>query len=291
MLHAVYQMGFSMLKVPCGISGKVRVVRENSLTGEITGEFNFDNIWTDYGLSAISTYCTTAVTWPSRLHWGSGAHSTPHNGVTELKAWVGSGSVSFSGSSNLGVVYDTEVCTVTRTASSTQAARGVSWQLKELGLSYISSNRDMLTYALLPAPVNVSDIEIITIYYTLQVKYPMALPPMPVVVSGLPPTTATFALRPDKGNFANSSIGSCYSSTKLNGYTTYDFAGPVDSRTDGNTNFWRITDMNRETGFFGTSGSGASHIWTIDPPITKDDTQVLELEVFWQFSNVTPTEV
>ena len=40
-----------MLNVNCGASGIVRVVKENSITVEITHDSTFNNIWTDGGLA------------------------------------------------------------------------------------------------------------------------------------------------------------------------------------------------------------------------------------------------
>ena len=74
------------LKVNCGVGGRVRIVKTNSITGEVTGEHTFDNIITDYGLTKY--FNTGGGYWPSRLSYGSGAHSTPHNGVLNLQSQI-----------------------------------------------------------------------------------------------------------------------------------------------------------------------------------------------------------
>jgi hypothetical protein len=281
-----------MLKVPCGISGRVRVVRENQQTGEVTGEFEFDNIWTDLGLSEISVYSSQTAEWPTRLLYGNGVRSEPHSAVTTLASQVGYGNAGFILAG--GVDYDEDLCTVTRTSQTTVGARGVAWNLSELGLGYNSTTATW-TYTLTknalgnPEVIPVSAIEILTIYYTIQVQYPMHLPPMTVDVVGLPPTTATFALRPDKINFATYAIGAKQS--YYFGYTSAEFAGGVVSAISGNKNVWGIGKLNRTTGFFGSNYNAAHHIWTLNPPITKNNTQELELEIYWRFTNATPIDV
>lgn len=289
------------LKVPCGVSGRVRIVKENSLTGEITHDSEFENIWTDYGLSTISTYCSVFAPWPSILHWGSGSRDLPHSAVTSLANPIGSGGVNFSGTSGEGVTYDSSTCVVTRTRSAVQAARGVEWILSEMGLNNTSMNSEMRTYTLVknlagvPTPLTVSAIEIVTIYYTVQIQYPMTLPPQTVVVSGLPPTTASFKLHPERTNFAYTGLGGCAAvnlTAALASYTTATFTGAINNSSASNgKNIWNISLANRSNEFFGGSQSAAHHIWQLDPPITKNNTQILELEIFWQFANATPVEV
>lgn len=285
-----------MLKVNAGVCGRVRIVKQNSITGETTADIEFNNIWTDFGINRISTYATEVAYWPDRIHWGSGARPEPHNAVTSLAAPVGSGSVFFS-SGAMDIVTSGNLCTITKTRSVTQSARGVAWELSELGVSYGSSSLD--TYALVrdlngdPDPLPVSAIEIITIYYTIQAQYPISLPPQAVEVEGLPPTTATFLLRPDRSDFGNSgmaAIGSTSATFTFSGYTTAEFGGVVYCSNDGTENVWDINTMNRTTEYFGRHSYGASHIWTLDPPITKDNTQELRLEIFWQFANASPVE-
>lgn len=289
-----------MLKVPCGIGGRVRIVKENSITGEITHDSEFTNIWTDHGISTISTYASRNAPWPNNLVYGSGVHTEPHNEVTRLKTYIGgTAGLKFGGSS--GKVIGSQTCTVTRTSSITVPKKGVAWTIRELGLSYGSSaSSNLLTYTLVknlqgvPTPVEVSDIEIVTIYYTLQVHYPMTLPPINVEVSGLPPTTATFFLRPEFYGFASSHIGAAQNGSTSNfmqSYTTYDFGGGSWCENSGNKCVWGVNKINRENRYFGHNSGAAIHIWEMNPPISKNNTQVLELEIFWQFTNVTPIEI
>lgn len=282
-----------MLKVNAGVCGRVRIVKQNSITGEITGEFEFNNIWTDYGLNRISTYATQVANWPNTLHWGSGARAEPHDSVTALATPVGSGSVSF-GSGQIDIATNGNLCTITKTRSAVQSARGVAWELSELGVSYGGSSLD--TYALVrdlngdPDPLPVSAIEIITIYYTIQVQYPVTLPPQSVDVEGLSPTTATFLLRPDQPQFGHEGMAALRQGWPIMGFTSTGFSGGVyPNGVDGTENVWGIGVMNRTTGYFGSQGA-ASHIWTLDPPITKDNTEELRLEIFWQFANAVPVE-
>lgn len=300
-----------MLNVPCGVSGRIRIVKENSITGEITHDSEFDNIWTNYGLSVlsgrhnISRTLTNIAPWPTRLHWGSGAHAEPHNAVTGLAAPVGFVGISYYGTD--GIVYDSQTCTVTRTRSAIQAARGVSWTLAELGLGYIipftNTSTSLYTYSLvkngagIPQPLTVSDIEILTIYYTIQVQYPMSLPPQALEVTGIPPTTAEFKLRPDSGQFVQFELSgqSSNSSGKFSGYTSNAFAGGVAGEVD-NLNYkgvmtWPISSMNRSTEYFGSQYYAANHLWKLSPPLAKNSTQVLEIEVSWTFTNATPIEI
>lgn len=283
-----------MLKVNAGVCGRVRIVKQNSITGETTADIEFNNIWTDFGINRISTYASQFAYWPNRIHWGSGARAEPHNAVTSLAAPVGNGSADFS-STPKDIVTNGNLCTITKTRSVTQGARGVAWELSELGVSYgISSSLD--TYALVrdlngdPDPLPVSAIEIITIYYTIQAQYPVTLPPQAVEVEGLPPTTATFLLRPDQNIFGNASMGASNGGAQnMSGYTTDQFGNGVAGSSNGNELVWGINTMNRTTEYFGNDYAIA-HIWTLDPPITKDDTQELRLEIFWQFANASPVE-
>lgn len=285
-----------MLKVNAGVCGRVRIVKQNSITGETTADIEFNNIWTDFGINRISTYASQVADWPNRLHWGSGARAEPHNAVTSLATPVGNAVVSFS-SGATDVVTSGNLCTITKTRSATQAARGVAWDLSELGVSYGSSSSSLDTYALVrdlngdPDPLPVSDIEIITIYYTIQAQYPVSLPPQAVEVEGLPPTTATFLLRPDQSGFggAMAATQSGAAFTQMGGFTTAEFGGRVNGSNSGTENVWGVNVMNRTTEYFGNDYA-ISHIWTLDPPITKDDTQELRLEIFWQFANASPVE-
>lgn len=292
-----------MLKVPCGVSGRVRIVRENSETGEVTGEFEFDNIWTDYGLeNGLNSTITQARLWPNRILCGSGEHPQPHNVVTELAEYVGYGDASYSGVALVSEISITdETCVFTRTRSATQAARGVDWTLRELALS--ANNLLTYTYALtrnasgLVEGIPVSAIEVLTIYYTIQVCYPMVLPAQPVEVEGLPPTMATFKLKPTGSPGSNdflrdgpvfSNAGSRY----INGYTDELFSGEIasDASVEGLRRFNTGT-MNRSTKFFGNRWYCANHIWELDIPIVKNNTQVLYIGETWTFSNVPPVEV
>lgn len=285
-----------MLKVKCAASGRVRLVKTNSVTGEVTEDRTFNNTWTDYGLSRISGYSTESSVWPNAIRWGDGLHSEPYSAVTALANQVGAGSVSFSGSGSIEEVGD--VCVVTRTRSATQSARGVPWNLRELGVSY-GGSASLDTYAAVRdengdiAPFEVSGIEIVTIYYTLQIQYPMSMAPMPV--SGMPGTTAEFTLRPDVPGFAGSAIGQVdqtNASFRLAGYASDSFLTKVTSTgSDGDWSVWGINTMNRTTEYFGSNVQAANHLWKLDPPITKDDTQELRLKIYWGFTNASPVGV
>lgn len=283
-----------MLKVNAGVCGRVRIVKQNSITGETTADIEFNNIWTDFGINRISTYATQAVSWPNRIHWGSGAHAEPHNAVTSLATPVGNASANFNIAA-ADIVTAGNLCSITKTRSVTQAARGVEWELSELGVSLGGSGSSLDTYALVrdlngdPDPLPVSAIEIITIYYTIQAQYPVSLPPQAVEVEGLPPTTATFLLRPDQSNFGGQMGASNGVTQGMAGYTTNQFSNAVVGDVDGNELVWGINVMNRTTEYFGNTWA-ISHIWTLDPPITKDNTQELRLEIFWQFANAVPVE-
>lgn len=294
------------LNIPCGVSGRARVVTTSSITGEVmqdTGEFQ--NIWTDLGINYLSGYSVKAVGWPSRILYGSGAHSEPHNGVTALAGYVGYGGAIYGSgdalAAELKITEDT--CTFTRTRSITVPQRGVAWTLRELGLSY--SDLKTLTYTLtknsagVPTPVEVSDIEIVTIYYTLQVTYPMQLPPQALEVEGLPPTTGVFKLKPLGSASSDGFLRVGPASTATfsagditAGFTNEAFSGSVDSSsTVGNARRFGINTLNRTTEFFGSNFYAANHIWQLSPPITKNNTQLLDIEEYWQFSNVPPVEV
>lgn len=285
-----------MLKVNAGVCGRVRIVKQNSITGEVTGDFEFNNIWTDFGLNRISTYASQVADWPNRIHWGSGSRPEPHNAVTSLAAPVGNASNNF-GTGATDVVTDGNLCTITKTRSVVQAARGVAWELSELGVSYGGGSSSLDTYALVrdlngdPDPLPVSAIEIITIYYTIQAQYPISLPPQPVEVEGLPPTTATFLLRPDQSSFGGAMAATTSGATflQMGGFTTAEFGGRVDCSNSGTENVWGINSLNRTTEYFGNNYA-ISHMWTLDPPITKDNTEELRLEIFWQFANAVPVE-
>lgn len=289
-----------MLNVPCGISGRARVVLTDSVSGNVTHDTGeFENVWTDVGLASISVYSSQHALWPNRLLYGSGVRAQPHTGVTTLQNYIGHLSVSYDGKTD-GVVYDETTCTVTRTVNASVPARGVPWTLSELGLGNSSQNTTAFTYtptkdmAGSVKPVQVSAIEIVTIYYTVQVQYPMTLPPMGVNVVGLPPTTATFTLRPDLSGFVSYGMGASSpltDSDTIKGFTSAAFAGAVKGVKTGTRNVWGINDLNRQTEYFGSNIRGAHHTWKLDPPITKSNTQVLELEIFWQFSNATPIEI
>lgn len=286
-----------MLKVPCGVSGKVRIVKENSITGEVTHDSEFSNIWTDYGLGYLSGYATKNVHWPNHILYGSGTHAEPHNGVTSLKTFVGLNSAGYANEPR-NIKITSEACIATVTRSIVVPKRGVAWVLSELALGY-HTDRKTLTYTLtkniegVPTPVQVSDIEIVTIYYTMQLVYPMELPPQNIEVVGLPPTTATFKLKP-LGS-PNTEYFLSYITTGRDytmGFTSEAFGGGVRSNEAvGNARRFGIGSLNRSTEFFGSYRDGVNHIWKLDPPIVKNNTQILDIEEYWQFSNVTPIEI
>ena len=283
-----------MLNVNCGASGIVRVVKENSITGEITHDSTFNNIWTDGGLAYLRNDSSKTMSYPSSLSYGNGAHTGAHNSVTELAGYLGTGSAPESGKNV--VANDGTICTITHTTKTTVPARGVNWTISELGLCDSSSKRvPILTYTLtknalgVPTPIPVKDFEIVTIYYTIQLQYPMSLPPIAINVEGMPPTTATFKLRPELPGFGEY-LAQGRSGVKQSGYTSSNLAGKVesDSVSGDGWQYWKITSMNRTTTHIGTNGQGISHLWELNPPLVKNDTQVFWFRSVWTYTNVAP---
>lgn len=283
-----------MLNVNCGASGIVRVVKENSITGEITHDSTFNNIWTDEGLAYLRNDSSKTLSYPSGLSYGNGAHTGAHNSVTGLAGYLGIGSASVSGDNV--VANDGTICTITRTTKTTVPARGVDWTISELGLSDTANKSvPILTYTLtknalgVPTPIPVKDFEIVTIYYTIQLQYPMSLPPIGIDVEGMPPTTATFTLRPERPRFGRY-LNLGYSGAKQSGYTSSNFAGEVesDSVSGDGWQYWPITKMNRTTTHIGSSSDGISHLWELNPPLVKDDTQTFRFRSVWTYTNVAP---
>ena len=283
-----------MLNVNCGASGIVRVVKENSITGEITHDSTFNNIWTDGGLAYLRNDSSQTMSYPSGLSYGNGAHTGAHNSVTELAGYLDTDSASESG--NNVVANDGTICTITHTTETTVPAKGVDWTISELGLCGSYHNRvPILTYTLtknalgVPTPIPVKDFEIVTIYYTIQLQYPMSLPPIAIDVEGMPPTTATFTLRPELPSFGHY-LTQGRSGGNQSGYTSSNFAGQVESDTvsgDG-WQYWPITSMNRTTTYIGSNGDGISHLWELNPPLVKDDTQTFWFRSVWTYTNVAP---
>ena len=287
------------LKVNCGVGGRVRIVKTNSITGEVTGEHTFDNIITDYGLTKYFNTAGTSNTsnWPGRLSYGSGAHSTPHNGVLNLQSQIETVKCQYGGTnaapSELNISGG--ICTFTRTRNVAIPAKGVAWVFSELGLRYNPGTKDddLITYTLtkneagVVAPIAISDVEIVTIYYTLQVQYPMEMPPQTFGggTTGIPVSTATFKLKPNDGvYFLYASPG--LPSSGIKSFTTENFEGLVSGSTVGSKTTFPIDKLNGSNIFFGSSREGANHIWVIDPPIVKNNTQILEIETQWIFKNV-----
>ncbi len=291
-----------MLDIPCGVCGVVRVVKQNSLTKCVTGDFSFQNIWTDAGLAHLNSDLSRSLGFPNRILWGSGVHSEPFNSVTSLKQYIGHGNVSYSSNGAAGSIEVVgDICTLTITKQVVQQARGVSWTIAELALGY--NELTTFTYTRpknldgFPISIPVSAIEIVTIYYTMQFQYPMTLPPQPVVGGGGLPenTTATFTLRPDKQYFGYSNPAYYAGSPiqRASAYTNKDFAGRIDpTELRGKKLVFGIDRANNiPLAFFGNEYGGAVHMWKIDPPITKNNTQELELECSMTFSNAAPIEI
>ena len=283
-----------MLNVNCGASGIVRVVKENSITGEITHDSTFNNIWTDGGLAYLRNDSSQTLSYPQTLSYGNGAHTGAHNSVTELAGYLDTGSASYSGGNV--VANDGTICTITHTTKTTVPARGVDWTISELGLrSSYDKELPILTYTLtknalgVPTPIPVKDFEIVTIYYTIQLQYPMSLPPIAIAVEGMPPTTATFTLRPETPSFGRY-LTQSDSNGKQSGYTSSNFAGKVesDSVSGDGWQYWSITSMNRTTTHIGSNGRGISHLWELNPPLVKDDTQTFWFRSVWTYTNVAP---
>ena len=283
-----------MLNVNCGASGIVRVVKENSITGEITHDSTFNNIWTDGGLAYLRNDSSQTMSYPYGLSYGNGAHTGAHNSVTELAGYLGTGSAPESG--NNVVANDGTICTITRTTKTTVPARGVDWTISELGLRSLYDRKfPILTYTLtknalgVPTPIPVKDFEIVTIYYTIQLQYPMSLPPIAINVEGMPPTTATFTLRPELPGFGEY-LTQGRSGVKQSGYTSSNLAGKVESDfVSGNGwQYWPITSMNRTTTHIGSNEDGITHLWELNPPLVKDDTQTFSFRSVWTYTNVAP---
>ena len=282
-----------MLNVNCGASGIVRVVKENSITGEITHDSTFNNIWTDGGLAYLRNDSSQTLSYPQTLSYGNGAHTGAHNSVTELAGYLDTGSASDSG--NNVVANDGTICTITHTTKTIVPARGVNWTLSELGLcDSVTKRVPILTYTLtknalgVPTPIPVKDFEIVTIYYTIQLQYPMSLPPIAINVEGMPPTTATFTLRPEVSSFGRYLTQG--DTEKQSGYTSSNFAGRVeaDALSGDGWQYWSITSMNRTTTHIGSNGEGISHLWELNPPLVKDDTQTFSFRSVWTYTNVAP---
>ena len=283
-----------MLNVNCGASGIVRVVKENSITGEITHDSTFNNIWTDEGLAYLRNDSYKSLDYPSGLSYGNGAHTGAHNSVTELAGYLGADIASSSGENV--VANDGTICTITSTTKTTVPDRGVDWTISELGLrSSFDNSVPILTYTLtknalgVPTPIPVKDFEIVTIYYTIQLQYPMSLPPIAIDVEGMPPTTATFTLRPERPDFGVY-LSQGFLGEKQSGYTSSDFAEEVESYSvsEDGWQYWPITSMNRTTTHIGSGAYGISHLWELNPPLVKDDTQTFSFRSVWTYTNVAP---
>lgn len=276
-------MGSFMLDISCGISGSVRIVRKNSVTGEVTGDFEFKNAWTTAGLAGISGSAFSTKPLPDGLTYGSGSRSDPHENVTSLASYVGKQSISWSRApTKTSVSGNTRTCSATSTI--TVPKRGVAWTLSELGLVYGSTPSVLRTYALVkniagvPTPVQVSDIEILTIYYTVQIQYPIQVI-KPLEVTGLPPTTVTFNLN----TFTDISSSAWYAARfYMQGYQMYGTV-PIDALNG-------IDIVGAGT----WSSSGVNHNGgnvAFDPPMRKNNTQVLTFSWTITFTNATPIEI
>lgn len=287
-----------MIEVPCGTCGRIRIVRENSITGQVTGDFTFDNIWTDAGLAYLSGYATKGVRFPSYMTWGQGVHPDPSS-ATGMVSLVGGAGAGYEGGAASRTVEGNTLI-VSKTRSAVQGARGVDWELRELGLR-LSSSGTLVTYALArdlagnPVAIQVSSIEILTIYYTIQFHYPMSLPPVAVDVEGLPPTTATLTLISESGEWGGLTPaqfwGGSTSTYGIAAYADTSFSDKVNASHSGDNLVWGVGSLNRTTPVFGLKNNGNPHYWVLDPPITKMNTQVLEIAIYWGFTNVIPVEI
>lgn len=290
-----------MLKVNCGAAGRVRVVKENPATGAVT-EVIKDNVWTDAGFGRISN--PALGDYPSRIAYGSGARGGAHESVTSLEFQVGISNADYGSYSTADkhlIVGDAIV--VEKTRSVTQNQRQQQWTLSEIGLmSSTYQGAVLMTYVTLDEPVVVSPVEIITIYYTIQVVFPASLTGLDVEIeAGLPPT---------KADYSAALVGGLYAVETLQPYTTapsgafYAFtsssgAGAVAAagRTSIN-NSVRFTftegQANRESAFFGVRpdfSSGPTHMLTLAPPITKTNKQVLEFTVRFEYSRSSVIDI
>lgn len=288
-----------MLSVPCGISGKVRIVKKNSETGEITHDSEFNNTWTNSGLASITKYASQNCPKPGYLAWGSGKHLTNHQNVTTLAAVEGIGGISFIPAPSRKVSTLGNTIVLTETVDVTVPAKGKSWVLRELGLvssGYTTSSYTCATYTLtkngqgVPEDIPVSDIEILTIYYTVQIQYPLELT-MPLVVEGLPPTTATLKLNPLAHYFGGRTWGQQASSTgdvQLRGINP---TGSDSPKYSGNSLVYGIDRANRSITHLKKSGNlSVEFEWEFFPPIVKNNTQVLHLDILWKFTNIAPID-
>lgn len=296
-----------MLNVSCGVSGSVKI--------EIKGkqQCKINNIWTDKGLAELNAGPTKHISWPRTLHVGTGQRPDPHSAVVSMANHLLSKEVNFTG--EYGVNDDGVICTVTRQASVELPPRGVSWQIGEIGLGMARNApaSDLVTYTLArddngnAVPFSVDADAIVVITYTLQMQYPMHIPPTQINAQGLPPTTAEFFLL-NKGTgryyFARDHIGQ-FGGFAISDYNAhlqaYETDNPADTyrrtkgtRIDGEGFLWGLGELNGDTEFFGVKPgaySGATHIWKLSPPIRKNNRQELMLAVNWEFKNVQPTGV
>lgn len=296
------------ISVPCGVAGKVKIQTIQPSSNKITGSYEFENIWTDFGLNRIGNgNSSTNTSHPAYVFLGSGRHSEPFNSIRELakaeQVIQGSG---WGGSSSNSVWRDNRVITETHISSHasnifTGSVLGKAWSLTELGLSNDSSitYKTMDTYALVvdgngnPSSIEVAADEAVIVTYTLYYKFPLKIQ-LPSVMIGDIETEVEFII-PTESNQSGGWLTSGPSTAT--GGTSYPYwlelrtgqngmgSGVRGNSYESGRPTWGSTLANRANGSLKITGGNLGY-FKFTPPILKTNKQKLKFNIFFHFSNI-----
>lgn len=286
-----------MLKVGVGLAGYVNI---NVQGARGIREYLFNNAFVDTGLAAMSgAWDNNRGYTPSRLHLGSGRFEGGDHTATDLVQQRHQVNLSRVGTTTQ-VGSDTLV--VTDKFTSDRTAKGTAWVLREFGSTWGGVGK-LTTYAQLrdsqgtPTEIQLDETDVVTFTYYFQYIYPIRYEgTMQWESAGeVEEVPYTFSLgvgeSPDLTDWTGGTLLS-----RVYGMALY--AGEFGTGGAVNTSSgypFRLSEAQANGTWRSLYTSTASPTgamgFTFSRPLTKANTQTLDIIVEWELTNATPVPV
>lgn len=289
-----------MLKVGLGLAGYVNICVQGARG---TREYQFNNAFVDTALASMSGAWRVADGYTANyLHLGSGRFEGADHTATGLVQQKHKVRLNYEGNTTK---VDSETLVVTHKYTSEPTKKGSAWVLREFGSTW--SIDKLTTYSQLrdsqgdPTEIQLDETDVVTFTYYFQYNYPIryegtmqwesagVVEEVPYTFSlgvGESPDLTTWTgtrnavnrlleigtLELCTGEFGTGSRG--------NGLSRAPFQFSEQASNGTWRSFYRyVYDPGRALGF------------TFSRPLTKVNTQTLEIHVEWEFTNATPVPV
>lgn len=291
-----------MLKVGVGLAGYVNIIVQGARG---IREYLFNNAFVDTGLVRMSgAWRANNGYYPSYLQLGSGRFEGADHTATGLVQRIHQVALYYKSSTT---EVGSETLTVTHKYTSKSTPKGSAWVLREFGSVWELAPSTFTTYSQLrdsqgtPTEIQFDETDVVTFTYYFQHIYPIRYEgTMQWESAGVAEEVPyTFSLgvgeSPDLTNWTDAYYSSSrlLSITQLNLYTGEFGTGSKgtsltsvpfrfsEQQSNGTwRSFYRVVDsFNASMGF------------TFSRPLTKTNTQTLEIYVEWELTNATPVPV